>query len=652
MFIMHIYQQNVKKAGQLSMRTIENAIIRFSGDSGDGMQLVGTQFSNTSAAMGNNISIFPDYPAEIRAPAGSISGVSGVQVNIGSIPVLTPGDYADILVAMNPAALKANLETVKRGGIIILNIDAFDASNLSKAGYKESPIGSPELSSYQIIEAPISTQTLEALKDSPLDTKSKLRCKNFYALGLIYFMYGRELDITINWLKNSFGKNPEVVEANIKVLKAGHNFAETMEASISTFKIRKAKKESGLYRHINGNTAIAWGLIQAAEAAGLNLFLGSYPITPASEILHELSKCKQLGIKTFQAEDEISAVCASIGAAFGGALAATTTSGPGLALKTEAIGLAVMLELPLIIIDVQRGGPSTGLPTKSEQSDLNMAIYGRHGESPLVVLAAASPKDCFQMTFEAARIALTHMTPVILLSDGHLANGAEAWKIPNADDPLYSKIETRLVDPQNLPTETSSTGRPSVLSSDGKFLPYHRDPITLARYWAIPGMPGLEHRIGGLEKKEESGEICYAAENHQRMSFLREEKIERVCIDIPQQEVEGNQSGDLLIISWGGTYGATYSAVKELQLAGYQISLAHIRYLNPLPQNLKSIINNFKKILVPELNNGQLKNILNSKFQCNAIGYNKLQGLPFTITELVTVFKEHLDTDYNKENLN
>ncbi|MBF0313542.1 MAG: 2-oxoacid:acceptor oxidoreductase subunit alpha [Oligoflexia bacterium] len=608
------------------MRTIDNAIIRFSGDSGDGMQLVGTLFSSTSAVMGNDISTFPDYPSEIRAPSGTIAGVSGFQVNIGSLPVLTPGDEPDILVAMNPAALKANLSSIKKGGVIVLNSDAFDSVGLSKAGYSENPIGTKELADYQVIEAPITTQTLEILKESSLEQKAKLRCKNFYALGIIYFMYGRDLDITINWLKTTFKDRHELFSANVSVLKAGHNFGETLEASISTFRVSKAKLEPGRYRHINGNSAVAYGLMQAAECAGLPLFLGSYPITPASEILHELSKYKQLGVKTFQAEDEISAICASIGAAYGGALAVTTTSGPGLSLKSEALGLALMMELPLVIVDVQRGGPSTGLPTKSEQSDLNLAMYGRHGEAPLVILAASSPKDCFYMAFEAARLALLHMSPVILLTDGYIANGAEAWKIPYEGE--FPPIPTRLITPQEG-------------DDPANFQSYLRDPITLSRPWAVPGMKGYEHRIGGLEKRETTGGVCYDGANHERMGMLREEKVNRISAHIPLQEIEGERSGNLLVVSWGGTYGATHLAVKQLRQEGVCVSLVHLKYLNPFPQNLEEIFKGFKKILVAEINFGQLKNILNYKYACNAIGFNVMQARPFKVSELVTAIKEH-----------
>ncbi|MBF0363498.1 MAG: 2-oxoacid:acceptor oxidoreductase subunit alpha [Oligoflexia bacterium] len=609
------------------MRTIENAIIRFSGDSGDGMQLVGTQFSNTSAAMGNDISTFPDYPSDIRAPVGTVYGVSGFQVNIGSVPVHTPGDEPDILVAMNPAALKVNLDSIKKGGTIIVNSDAFDEANLSKAGYTSNPLNTDLLKPYQVVEAPITKQTLEALKDSPLENKAKLRCKNFYALGIIYFMYGRDLDVTINWLKSTFKKNNDVVEANINVLKAGHNFAETLEASISTFKIEKAKIEPGHYCQINGNAAVAYGLMQAAEAAKLDLFLGSYPITPATDILQELSKYKHLNVKTFQAEDEICAVCSAIGASFAGALAATTTSGPGLALKSEAIGLATMLELPLVIVDVQRGGPSTGLPTKSEQSDLNIAMFGRHGEAPLIVLAAASPKDCFHMAYEAAKLALQHMTPVILLTDGFIANGAEPFKIPETNQ--YAKIETRLVKDK--------------LAEGERYLPYKRDPVTLVRPWATPGVAGYEHRVGGLEKLNEVGTVSYDAKNHELMCELRAQKISRVQNYIPLQEIEGEKTGDLLVLSWGGSYGSTYSAVRQLQQEGKRISLAHLRYINPLPKNLEEILGGFRKIIIPELNHGQLRAIINAKFQCNALGFNILQSRPFKIHELVNAFNDHLE---------
>lgn len=610
------------------MKEVESVVVRFSGDSGDGMQLTGTQFSNTSALMGNDIATFPDYPAEIRAPIGTIAGVSGFQVNIGATHINTPGDEPDVLVAMNPAALKANLTALKKGGTIIANIDSFDERNLEKAGYKGNPIGTPELDGYQIIQANITTQTLEALKHlTELDSKSKGRCKNFYALGMTYFIFHRDLEPTKKFIQNQFAKKPMLIDANIAALNAGYNYAETIEAQISTYKVPPAKIAPGLYRQINGNTGTALGFIQAAQSAGLELFLGSYPITPASDILHELSKYKNFGVKTFQAEDEIAGICSAIGAAYAGDFAITTSSGPGIALKGEAIGLAMMYELPLVIVDVQRGGPSTGLPTKTEQSDLNIALNGRNGECPIIIVAASRPNDCFEMAFTAAKLSLEHMTPAMLLTDGYIANGTEPWLIPDLDK--YPKIVHRKVDGKK--------------AQDEKYLAYKRDDDKLARPWAIPGMPGYEHRIGGLEKAEHTGNVSYDPENHEKMVKIRQEKIDRVANYIPAQEVEGDAKGDLLIISWGGTYGATHSAVKEVQKQGKKVSLAHIKYINPMPKNLGDVIKGFKKVLVCELNNGQMKNVINYRYFCNAKGYNKFQGLPFKISELVTVINKELE---------
>ncbi|MFZ4714040.1 MAG: 2-oxoacid:acceptor oxidoreductase subunit alpha [Bacteriovoracaceae bacterium] len=611
------------------MKEVESVVIRFSGDSGDGMQLTGTQFSNTSALMGNDISTFPDFPAEIRAPQGTIAGVSGFQVNIGATHINTPGDEPDVLVAMNPAALKANFAALKKGGTIICNMDAFDDRNFEKAGYKGNPLDTHELDAYQIIKASITSQTMEALKDmTELDSKSKGRCKNFYALGMTYFIFHRDLAPTEKFIGQQFAKKPMLIEANVKALRAGYNYAETIEAQVSTYKIPPAHIEAGVYRQINGNTGTAWGLIQASQASGRPLFQGTYPITPASDILHELSKYKHFGVKTFQAEDEIAACASSIGAAFGGALAVTTSSGPGIALKGEAIGLAMMYELPLVIVNVQRGGPSTGLPTKTEQSDLNMALNGRNGECPIIVVAASRPNDCFHMAYEAARLSLEHMTPVMLLTDGYIANGTEPWKIPDLTN--YSKINTRLVD--------------GTKPADEKYLPYKRDEKSFARTWAIPGTPGYEHRVGGLEKAENSGNVSYDPSNHEKMVHIRQEKIDRVANDIPDQEVIGDKTGDLLVISWGGTYGATFSAVNEVIKSGKKVSLAHIRYINPMPKNLKDIIKGFKKVMVAELNMGQMRDVINARYECHAVGYNKVQGLPFKISELVAVINKELET--------
>jgi len=611
------------------MKDIESVVIRFSGDSGDGMQLTGTQFSNTSALMGNDIATFPDFPAEIRAPQGTVAGVSGFQVHFGSTQISTPGDEPDVLVAMNPAALKANLNSLRKGGTLIVNTDAFNDANFKKAGYEGNPLDTPLTDGYQIIKAQISDQTLKALEGVELDAKAKSRCKNMYALGMTYFMFSRDLGPTEKWVNDKFSKTPALVEANIRALKAGFNFAETIEAQVSTYKVNPAKIEPGTYRQISGNQGTAWGFMQAAQTAGLDLFLGSYPITPASDILHELSKFKNFGVKTFQAEDEIAGVCSAIGAAFGGALSLTTSSGPGIALKGEAMGLAVVYELPLVVVDVQRGGPSTGLPTKTEQADLMQAMYGRNGECPMIVVAASRPADCFEMAFEASRLALEHMTPVMLLTDGYIANGAEPWKLPDLDKQM-NKIKTRRVTAK--------------LGEGEKYLPYKRDNA-LVRPWAIPGQSGYEHRIGGLEKALDTGNVSYDPMNHQKMINIRAEKVAKVADNIPLQTLEGANSGDLLVVSWGGTYGATHTAVKRAQEQGKKVSLMHLRYLNPMPKNVGEIISKFQRVLVPELNNGQLLMILNSTFHCRAVGYNKVQGLPFKVSELVEAINKNLNNN-------
>jgi 2-oxoglutarate ferredoxin oxidoreductase subunit alpha len=609
------------------MKTLESVVIRFSGDSGDGMQLTGTQFSNTSALMGNDLATFPDFPAEIRAPAGTVAGVSGFQVHFGSNEVNTPGDEPDVLVAMNPAALKANLASLRKGGTLIVNIDAFNELGLKKAGYESNPLDTPVLESYNLIKAQISNQTLEALKSFELDTKAKGRCKNMYALGIAYFMFSRDVAPTEKWLLEKFGKDKTVADANVAALKAGWNYAETIEASLSTYKVLPAKITPGTYRQISGNVATAWGFLQASEASGRRLFLGSYPITPATDILHELAKHKNFGTVTFQAEDEIAGICSSIGAAYAGALALTTTSGPGIALKGEAMGLAMMYEIPLVIVDIQRGGPSTGLPTKTEQSDLLQVLYGRNGESPLIVVAASRPSDCFEMAFEASRLALEHMTPVILLTDGYIANGAEPWRMPDLTK-KFTKIKTRLIDKS--------------LGENEKFLPYKRDE-NLARNWAIPGMAGYEHRIGGLEKADGTGNVSYDPAMHQKMTHIRQDKVDRVANNIPLQEVEGDKTGDLLIVSWGGTYGATHMAVKKLREEGKKVSLMHLRYINPMPKNVEQILRSFKKVLICELNMGQLIKVINGKFSIGAHGYNKVEGLPFKVSELVNAAHKHLN---------
>ena len=608
------------------MESLDSVIILFSGDSGDGMQLTGTQFSNTSAMMGNDISTFPDYPSEIRAPSGTVFGVSGFQVNIGAEEIFTPGDQPDVLVAMNPAALKAKLPSLKKNATIILDDDAFDRVSMKKAGYKVFTVGElDELLEYKVIHAQITSQTEKALENLDLSTKQKRRCKNFYALGLCYFVFSRSRDATKKWIKEKFKDNPVLLEANILALDTGYHFGETIEASISTYRIDEAKIAKGTYRQVNGNTGVAWGLMQAAQASGLDLFVGSYPITPATDILQELAKHQRFGVKAFQAEDEIAGICSSIGASFGGALAATTTSGPGFALKSEALNLAVMLELPLVVVNVQRGGPSTGLPTKTEQSDLLQVLYGRNGESPLIVVAASRPNDAFEMAFEAAKLTLEHMTPVVLLTDGYIANGSEPWLIPDLTT-SFDHINNRLAD--KIPKEF--------------YAPYARD-IDLVRSWAVPGMADKQHRIGGLEKDFITGNVSYDPENHQKMVKVRAEKVEKVKASIPLQTLEGEEEGELLVLSWGGTYGAVHSAVTELQQRGMDIGLAHLKYLNPFPRNLEEILKKFKKIIIPELNNGQLLQVINAKFQCGAKGYNKIQGQPFKINELVEVFENELN---------
>jgi 2-oxoglutarate ferredoxin oxidoreductase subunit alpha len=602
----------------------DHVVIRFSGDSGDGMQLTGSQFSNTSALFGNDISTFPDYPAEIRAPQGTVGGVSGYQLSFGRGEVSTPGDYADVLIAMNPAALKANLIWVKKGGTIITNLDAFTEKNLERAGYTSDPI-SENRNDYNFIEAPISTLTVECLKDFELDTKSILRTKNMFALGMVYWLFDRPLIYTENFFKEKFAKKPQLIEANTRVLHAGYNFAETIEALPINYKIAPAKIQPGTYRNITGNTATAWGLIAAAEKAGLPLFCGSYPITPATEIFQELSLRKDLGVKTFQAEDEIAGICTAIGAAFAGNLACTTTSGPGLALKTEASGLAVMTELPLVIVNVQRGGPSTGLPTKTEQSDLLQALHGRSGEAPLVVLAASTPSNCYDYAFEAARIALEHMTPVILLTDGFIANGSEPWRLP--DENYHPKINVPFAKPE-----------------DSTYLPYDRDTEKYIRKWAIPGMKGLEHRIGGLEKMDKTGTVSYVPKNHELMTEYRDKKVRKVADFIPEIQLIGDADADLLVIGWGGTFGHIYSAVKELRLEKKKIALLHFNYIWPLPRNTNEILAKFKNKVVCELNRGQFADHLKVNvphFECEK--FNKLQGLPFTIVELKDKFTQLLN---------
>jgi len=606
-----------------SLETLEEVTIRFAGDSGDGMQLTGTQFTNTVAALGADLSTLPDYPAEIRAPAGTTYGVSGFQIKFGSTDILTPGDTCDVLVAMNPAALVTNTKMLRTGGTIIVNEDAFTEKNLRLANLATNPLDDGSLSKFEVHRIAISKLTAAALEDMNLSTKSVDKTKNFFALGLMYWMYNRPIDQSVKFIREKFSaKDPQVAEANLRVLKAGYNYGDTTEFFTTRYDVRPAQLPAGRYRNIMGNVATALGLVAAAKKAGLELFLGSYPITPASDILHELSRLKEYGVKTFQAEDEIAAICSAIGASYAGALAATTTSGPGVALKTEALGLAVMLELPLVLINVQRGGPSTGLPTKTEQSDLLQAVFGRNGEAPLCVIAASTPVDCFGATYEAARIAVKFMTPVICLTDGYLGNGAEPWRVPRVED--LAPIPVHFVtDPKG-------------------FQPYSRDPETLARPWAIPGTPGLEHRIGGLEKDQLTGNISYDPDNHDAMVKIRAEKIERIANDIPLQTVEGDATGDLLVVGWGSTYGSIRTAVAAARERGLSVSHAHITYLNPFPRNLGDVLHNFARFLVPEINNGQLIRLLRAKYLIPATGFNAIKGLPLRAEEIENAIMEIL----------
>ncbi|MBN1118834.1 MAG: 2-oxoacid:acceptor oxidoreductase subunit alpha [Bacteroidales bacterium] len=603
---------------------LDEVVVKFAGDSGDGMQLTGSQFSDTSAYVGNDLSTFPDYPSEIRAPQGTIAGVSGFQVHIGHKEVSTPGDMADVLVAMNPAALKANLKWVKPGATIIIDIDNFDNKYYKKAGYIEDPLHDGSLEGFNVVKAPISNLTRATVSEFGIDKQTADKIRNQFVAGILYWLFDRDLKIGENFIAKKFEKKPDLIKPNIAVLHAGFNYAETVEAMTVKFQVHPASKGKGLFRNINGNQATAWGLLAASERSGRKLFLGSYPITPATEILQELTKMKNLDCITFQAEDEIAGITSAIGAAFAGRLAATSTSGPGLALKGEAIGLAVITELPLVIVNVQRGGPSTGLPTKTEQSDLFQAVYGRNGECPVVVLAASTSANSFNFAYQAAKIALEHMTPVILLTDGYLANGSELWPIPDVN---------------SLP----EINPPMVEDNDPDYQPYKRDSEKLARKWAIPGQEGLRHRIGGLEKEDITGLVSHDPANHEVMILNREEKVERVANFIPKLDVFGQKSGDLLVIGWGGTYGALYMAVKELQEEGYSISLAQFNYINPLPKNTKDVFHNYKKLIVCELNLGQFASYLRSKHpQFDYLQYNKVQGLPFFISELKNKFKELL----------
>jgi 2-oxoglutarate ferredoxin oxidoreductase subunit alpha len=606
------------------LEEVETVTIRFAGDSGDGMQLTGTQFTNTSAIVGNDISTLPDFPAEIRAPAGSLPGVSGFQLNFSSRDIRTPGDQPNVLVAMNPAALKVNLPDLEDGGTVIVNTDEFNKENLKKANYQSNPLEDDTLKGYRVHKLPITSVNIRALQEAgvKLSRKEMDRCKNFFALGLLYWLYDRPMEPTLDWINAKFKKNPEIVKANEVALKTGYNFADTTEVFTTHYKVRKAVIAPGKYRKITGNEATAIGFVTAAELAGRPLFYGSYPITPASDILHELSRHKNFGVKTFQAEDEIAAVCAAIGASFTGHVGVTGTSGPGVALKQEAIGLAVMTELPLVIINVQRGGPSTGLPTKTEQADLFQAVWGRNGECPAIVVAPASPAECFTMAIEAVRLAYRYMTPVFYLSDGYLANGAEPWLVPEIDE--LPKIEVKFAE------------------DPATFMPYARDEETLARPYALPGTPGLEHRIGGIEKQHMTGNVNYDPENHHFMVLMRQAKVDRAAQDIPEVEVFGDPSGKVLVLGWGSTYGSITSAVEKMRAEGKSVSSAHLRHLNPFPSNLGDVLRSFEKVIVPEMNLGQLATMIRAKYLVDAVAFSKVKGRPFQIREIVRKVEEYL----------
>ena len=599
---------------------VDQATIRFAGDSGDGMQLTGSQFSDNTAIFGNDLATLPDFPAEIRAPKGSLAGVSSFQLQFSNKDIHTPGDDLDVLVAMNPAGLKVHLGDLKDNGMLIINTANFTPKNIKLAGYEESPLDGSLLDGYQAIKVDMTKLVATVLEKIELSSKLKARSTNMFALGLLYWLYGRSLDSSVNFIQKKFAKTPDIVEANIKALNAGYYYGETLEVIKTTYRVNKAKFEKGKYRNIMGNNALAFGLLTAAQRSGLDLYYGGYPITPASDILHYLAQYKNFGVKTFQAEDEIAGVVSAIGAAFAGDLAITATSGPGVALKSEALGLAVITELPLVLVNVQRGGPSTGLPTKTEQSDLNQAMYGRNGEAPMVVLAPATPADCFMMAYEACRIALKYMIPVILLSDGYIANGSEPWKIPDVN--TLPEMETR------------------ILKKKEGFAPFNHGNPDLARPWALPGTPGMEHRIGGLEKWEETGHVSYDPENHQKMVELRQEKVDIIARDLAPAKPFGKESGDLLVIGWGGTHGALRSAVETAQNEGMAVSHLHLRYLNPLPRNLGEILVKFQKVMIAELNLGQLAAIIRAKFLVDAIGLNKVQGKPFTQTEVFNKITE------------
>ncbi|MCW5906698.1 MAG: 2-oxoacid:acceptor oxidoreductase subunit alpha [Chitinophagales bacterium] len=615
-----------KSTRKTEIKETESVVVRFSGDSGDGMQLTGMQFTDTSALLGKDISTFPEYPAEIRAPAGTVAGVSGFQVHFGSKEIFTPGDFYDVLVAMNSAALKTDLHRVRKGGTVVVNTAGFDSKNLKLANYPEgaNPLEDGTLDGYTVYKIDVTRLTKEALKDSGLGMKEIERSKNMFVLGMLFWMFDKSMDFTIKSLEEKFAKKPEILNANITVLKAGWNYGDTTEIFTTRYKISAAKLPAGTYRNISGNQAVAIGAVAAAEKAGLQLFLGSYPITPASDILHELSKFKANGVKTFQAEDEIAAICSAIGATYTGALGMTTTSGPGMALKTEAMGLAMIFEIPLLIVDIQRGGPSTGLPTKTEQADLLMAMFGRHGEAPLPIIAASTPADCFDAVYEAIKISIEHMVPVVFLSDGYIANGAEPWRFPTEDQlpPINVKFTT----------ENNNPG--------GNFLPYKRDENGV-RPWVIPGTKGLEHRIGGLEKQHETGNVSYDSKNHELMIKLRAEKVEKIADFIPLAKPDsGNTKGKMCVLGWGSTYGAIKTALIDLHAEGYDVAHVHLRHMNPFPKNLGELLHSYEKVLIPEMNCGQLLQLIRAKYLVPAVGYNKVQGLPFTTEEIKEKIKE------------
>jgi len=603
---------------------LEQLVIRFAGDSGDGMQLAGSRFTDASALFGNDLATLPSFPAEIRAPAGTLPGVSSFQVQIADFDILTAGDAPDCLVAMNPAALMKNLKDLRQGGTLIVNTDTFDERNLDKAGYEENPLDDGKLEGYRVIKVPMDELTKEAVKDTGVSGRNVLRSKNFFALGLMAWLFHRPTEPTIEWVEKKFAKLPEVAAANKAAFQAGYTFGVATEATKTTFEVKPASLREGTYTNINGNTALAWGLIAAAQKAKLPLFYGTYPITPASDILHELSRQKNFGVRTFQAEDEIAGVGAAVGAAFAGNLAVTGSSGPGIALKSETISLCFMLELPMIVINVQRGGPSTGLPTKPEQSDLLFSLYGRHGESPIPVIAIATPSEAFSMAIEAARIAITYMTPVLLLSDNQIANGSEPWLLPDVSE--IPEIEVGFVTKANGP--------------DGTFLPYMRNVDTFARPWAVPGTPGLEHRIGGLEKEAISGNVSYDPANHQLMTDTRAWKVANIANDIPQLEVNGDEDADVLVLGWGSTYGTIRAAARRVRLDGRKVATAHLRYLNPMPNNLGDILRSFDKILIPELNTGQLLKVIRAEYLLDAVGLNKVAGEPFKVSEVAEKIME------------